>query len=250
MEVREPPRAPARVMQLMELIAADPGVPTLAQLASRLDVPKTSLMHLLRALEQAGYVSRAAQGFVLGSAAFRMAAAIGARNDFAGAVRRALQELAAATRETILVGRLTDDGQAAVYLDRISSPQAVRFTPELDEPRPLHCTAVGKVMLAWLAPPLLRARLRGLRLQRFTHRTIATKAAMGAELEKVRIAGFARSLDEMVEGGGALAVPVRAADGLIPYALVLAAPTHRILPNEAKWVPLLERGAASLAIAC
>ncbi|HSW17930.1 MAG TPA: IclR family transcriptional regulator [Ramlibacter sp.] len=249
-EGREPPRAPARVMQLVELIAGDPGAPTLAQLAARMEVPKTSLMHMLRALEQAGYVARTSGGYCLGSATYRVAAAVGARNDFTGAARQALQDLAAATRETVLVGCLAEDGQAVVYLDRIASPQTVRFTPELNEPRRLHCTAVGKVMLAWASPQVVTDRLRGLQLERFTERTITTRPALRAELAAVRRAGFARSLDEMVEGGGALAVPVRAADGSVPYALVIAAPTHRILPNEAAWVALLERGASTLSAAC
>ncbi len=233
-------------MQVMELIATDPGAPTLAQLAARMEVPKTSLVHMLRALEQAGYVSRTSQGFTLGGAAWRVAAAISARNDFSGAVRRVLQELAGATRETVLIGRLMDDGLAVVYLDRIASSQVVRFTPELGEPRPFHCTAAGKIMLASMPRSRLNGLLRSRRLERFTDFTITTQRALLKELDEVRSNGFARSMDEMVEGGGALAVPLRSADGLAPYVLVIAAPTHRIRQNEKKWISQMKASAASL----
>lgn len=244
---RQPPRSPARVMQLVELIASEPAPPTLGALSARLGVPKTSLVHLLRALEQAGYVSRNGQHYALGAAAYRMAAAVSAVDDMAAALRQVLETIGRATRETVLVGRFGADGLSGVYLDRVESPQAVRFSPDLNEPRPSHCTALGKVLLAGSTPAQLAAWLKKAHLQRFTAHTITSRTALRAELEQVRKQGWARSVDEMVEGGGALAAPVRAADGSVPCAIVIAAPTHRIAVHERAWLDLLQRHAAALS---
>ena len=236
-------------MQLVELIALENGPVSLALLNARTGVPKTSLTHMLRALEDADYVVRTAAGYALGSSSYRMAAAVGRIHDFSAVIGQVLQQVAAQTRETVLLGKATPDRRGGIYVDRVASPQPVRFTPDLNEVRPLHCTALGKVLLAWSAPSELDAYLREEKLERFTAHTITRKAALRSELDEVRATGFARSLDEMVEGGGAVAVPVRDGRGDVAFALVIAAPTHRILPNESAWIALLARQAQVLSSA-
>lgn len=209
-------------------------------------MPKTSLHSLLQALERTGYVQRSGRGYALGGASYRLAGTVGSRDDLGTAAHHALEQLAKATRETTLLGCFSEDGKCVLYVDRIASTQPVRFIPELREPRPLHCTALGKVMLAWAEPRVVRDALRVERLHRFTDGTVRTKSTFLAELEMVRGAGYARSLDEMVEGGGALAAPVLEASGAVACALVIAAPTHRIVPNEPAWARLLRQHAAEI----
>lgn len=228
------------------MIAKRGGPSSLAELSTRSTIPKSSLVQLLQALEEARYVARLAGGYALGAGSHRLAAAIGAGHSAQAAARDALEALANSTRETALLGRFGPDRRSARYTDRVSSTQPVRFTPELDEPRPLHCTALGKVLLAWSPPAVAQQALRGAPLERFTDRTIWRKAALTKELNRVRSAGYARSIDEMVEGGGALAAPVLDAAGREPWALVIAAPSHRIARNETAWVELLTRHASEL----
>ncbi|MGT2434032.1 helix-turn-helix domain-containing protein (plasmid) [Cupriavidus basilensis] len=64
---RTPPRAPVRAMRVLEALSHEKDGMSLAAISVELEVPKTSALHLLRALEVAGYVRRTPAGFVLGA---------------------------------------------------------------------------------------------------------------------------------------------------------------------------------------
>ncbi|NML44348.1 IclR family transcriptional regulator [Ramlibacter sp. G-1-2-2] len=244
---REPPRAPTRAMQAIEALAQARAPVSLATLSTQLELPKTSLMHLLRALEAAGYVRRFGNGYKLGSASFRLAAAIGSANSFEDLAADVLQALRDSTQETALLGTFTEDRQCALYTDRRPSPQAVRFAPEVGEQRPLYSTGVGKLLLAYSEPAFLNQYLRGVKLQAHAARTLRTKAALRENLERIRAEGVSVSIDEMADGGSALAAPVFGADGKLRAALVLAVPTARFLVHRAHLEAQLRAGARDLS---
>jgi DNA-binding IclR family transcriptional regulator len=244
---REPPRAPARAMQAIEALAQARAPVSLAALSTQLELPKTSLMHLLRALEAAGYVRRVGQGYKLGAGSIRLAAAIGSGHSFEDAAADVLQALRDSTQETALLGTFTEDRQSALYTDRRASPQAVRFAPEVGEQRPLYATGVGKLLLAYAEPAFLEQYLRGVKLLPHATRTLRTKTALRENLERIRAEGVSVSIDEMADGGSALAAPVFGADGKVRAALVLAVPTARFLVNRARLEARLRAGARDLS---
>ncbi|MEV8456095.1 IclR family transcriptional regulator [Streptomyces sp. NPDC052095] len=124
-----------------------------------------------------------------------------------------------------------------------SGPHAVivaggSVTPRTGLRRPLHSTALGKVLLAWALPgeggpaslPPLPA---------FTDRTIVEPAALEAELARVRAEGYAVNDGESAHGVRTLAVPVLDAAGHARFALALRATPAVITEERADW--FLER---------
>ena len=87
---------------------------------------------------------------------------------------------------------------------------------------PHHCTAQGKVFLAYGAVPLSNAPL-----ERHASRTIVEPAALTDELERVRARGYATTLDELEPGLWAAAAPVVGADGVVA-AVSISGPTTRL----------------------
>lgn len=233
-------------MQVLEVLAASGSGLSLGALAAALSVPKTSLFALLGALDAAEYVRRTSTGFQLATASFRLAAAIGSVDAFDISSKQVMEELHRLTGESVLIGRLGDDKSGAVYLQRLSSPQAVSFTPALNERRPLYCTSIGKTLLACSPPSIVNAYLNSTEFKRFTPRTITSKRKLREELRRVQAAGFAVSMDEMVDGGAALAAPIFGEDGYVALALVIAAPTHRLMSKQASWSLALKDSAKSL----
>jgi DNA-binding IclR family transcriptional regulator len=244
---REPPRAPVRAMQVIETLAQTRAAMSLAGLSAQLALPKTSLMHLLRALEAAGYVRRSEGGYKLAQRSFRLAAAIGTSTVFEEVAADVLQSLRDATQETTLLGAFSADGGFAVYTDRRASPQAVRFAPEVGEQRPLYSSGVGKLLLAFSDPEVVAAYLKSVKLVPHARRTLRTKAALMEALARIRAEGIAVSIDEMADGGSAIAAPVLGAQGEIRAALVIAAPTARFLTHREKLEALLRKGAQELS---
>lgn len=244
---RTPPRAPVRAMQVLEALADARGPLSLAALSALLELPKTSAMHLLRALEAAGYVRRTAVGFELGQASVRLAAKIGPGKDLDASVREVLQDLLAATQETIMLGTFTEDRRSAIYTLRLPSPLAVRFAPEVGGQRPLYASGIGKLLLAFSAPQFVDSYLAQTPLERVTPKTVATKTALRKQLQQVRQTGLSVSVDEMAEGGSALAAPVFDRNGDVVYAVVIAAPTARLLERRATFENVLRQAAERLS---
>ena len=93
---------------------------------------------------------------------------------------------------------------------------------------PYHCTAVGKVLLAFGA-----ARLPdGAPLEPLTSRTIVDRARLDAELEHVRSERFATATDELESGLTAMGAPVLDQDGTAIAALAVSGPTLRLSPRR------------------
>jgi DNA-binding IclR family transcriptional regulator len=234
-------------MQVLEVLAGAREGLTLAELSFSLVLPKTSLLHLLRSLEASGHVRKMTEGYKLAAASFRLAASIAANRTVQDIASDILQDLRDRTEETVLVGAFTYDKRCAVYIDRRASPQAVRFAPEVGEQRPLYSTGVGKLLLAFSPANFRDAYLKELKLVAHGPRTLTNKSALRENLERIRRDGIAVSVDEMVEGGSAMAAPVVSPDGSIRAALVLAIPTTRFLVKRVALEQLLRKCAAELS---
>ena len=92
---------------------------------------------------------------------------------------------------------------------------------------PVHCTASGKVILAY-GPPAIRERLLARPLERSTAHTITVRAELEAHLGDALKDGFARTYEELEVGLDALAAPVFAASGEVVAALDVSGPSHRL----------------------
>jgi IclR family acetate operon transcriptional repressor len=87
----------------------------------------------------------------------------------------------------------------------------------------LHCSALGKVLLAFGAATMPKGRLT-----RRTSATITSKSQLEDELTLVKNRGFASIFDELEEGLVAIAAPVREIDGTVIGAISISGPSTRI----------------------
>lgn len=242
-----PPRSPHRAMQVIEHLASERDGLTLGALSSALELPKTSLLQLLRALEGSGYVQRHGGVYLLGPASFRMGTLITSNNSAIGASRAVLQHLLEQSGESVLLGGFTADRKFGVYTERLESPHAIRFAPAVGEQRPLYCTGIGKALLAFSPASEAAEYIRTLKLQRYTKHTLGSKAALAEELARIRQRGVAVSIEEMVEGGAAIAAPVFEAGGGLRGCVVIAAPAARLRAHGPELERLIRQGGERLS---
>jgi len=244
---RTPPRAPARALQVLSALAQAEGALSLASLSVTLALPKTSAMHLLRALEASGYVRRTPTGFELGSSSYHLAAQIGTSVDFDKAAQGILQDVLDATRETVLLGTYADDNLSTVYTMRLPSPQAVRFAPEVGGQRPIYASGIGKLLLAYASTAFVEDYLSKVKMVPYTGKTVVTRTKLMQRLRQIRKDGFATSVDELADGGSSVVAPIFDNHGKVDLALVIAAPTHRFLSHQAELAHAATQGAARLS---
>jgi DNA-binding IclR family transcriptional regulator len=108
----------------------------------------------------------------------------------------------------------------------------------------VHCTASGKVILAF-APDPIRARLLGRPLERRTPRSIVEVVELEKQLSATREGGFARTFEELEVGLDAIAAPIYSAVGQVVAALDVSGPAHRFQASGGPDLVVLTREAAA-----
>lgn len=231
-------RTAGRVLDILERLALAPEGSALRDLSRDLDAPKSSLLPLLRTLVLRGYASRDAAGnYRLGAKVIQLGSGSLAGMDLRDVARPLLVQLSQKTGESTILARLTEDGQSVVYIDKVEGTHRIRVAAAVGELRPLHSTASGKLLLAWEPHERREAILKTLKLTRYTTHTITSKAALRAELDRIRRDGFCVNADQITIGHCAIAAPIFDRDGRVLAACVLSAPKDRVwskLPARVK----------------
>jgi IclR family acetate operon transcriptional repressor len=117
-----------------------------------------------------------------------------------------MRELWRQFEDTVNLAML-DDGQIC-YLEVLEAPQRIKFVASPGDRDPVHCTALGKVMMANLPGHEVRKILDDRGMPRFTASTITTVARFEEELASIRRQGYAINEGEMVEASRCVAVAV------------------------------------------
>jgi IclR family transcriptional regulator, KDG regulon repressor len=196
-------------------------------LASRLRLAKSTVHRLAATLTSAGFLEQNSETgkYRLGVALFELGALVRRRMDVANEARPKLRELLEKTGETVQLGIV--DHYSVLYVYEMESPRAIRMAAAVGGRAPLHCTAVGKVLLAFQPADYMKQVIeRG--LTPYTAKTITKRDAVLGMLEEVRLREHAID-DEESEGGlRAVAAPVRNHSGAVIAALGVAAPVQRM----------------------
>jgi DNA-binding IclR family transcriptional regulator len=120
--------------------------------------------------------------------------------------RPVLEQLASDTRETVFLAVPSRD--EIVYLDKVQTDLQLQLNAELGTRRPMHCTGLGKAILAFLPQAQQDQFLAGSELRPFTPNTITDPMTLRIELEHTRQRGFALDHEEIVPGVHCIAVPI------------------------------------------
>lgn len=218
----------AHALDVLEQFFGEVDELGVTELSKRLKLHKNNVFRLLATLEARGYIeqNRATENYRLGIKCLHL----GRRYiDHMGLVRQArpiLSDVAHRCRESTFVAIMRREGvvplEAAEPVDRV-----VKITPPLGQPLPLHCTAVGKVHLAFDPEQQLRADLPE-QLARFTDRTIVDRAMLFEQLDAVARDGFAMESCEFFEDVSSLAVPIRDYTRSVVGSLAVAGPAYRL----------------------
>ena len=225
-------RATERVIDILELAAASQDGLALKDVSRGVETPKSSLLPLLRTLTARGYLARGRAGeYRLGPRAAALAGRARAGRDLAEVARPALEALMRRTGETVFLATLTADGTAIAYVDKVESEQIIRYSSGVGDRRPLHATASGKAILAFLPEARREETVRSLDLVRYTDRTVGTLPGLRASLEEVRRAGVCVNVEEIVPGACGIAAPILDQRGAPLAACAIGGPTDRVRPR-------------------
>jgi DNA-binding IclR family transcriptional regulator len=199
----------------------------LTELASASGIPKSTASRLVSALERRGLIEQDGERGRLrpGPAILRVAERGMLERNVVELARSSLDALAAASGETINLAVPARHG--VEHVAEVDSRHFLRSGQWLGRSVDYHCTAVGKVFLAFG-----RATLPSQPLVKHAPCTITDPDRLRAELEVVRRIDCATAVDELEPGLAAMAAPVRGARGDVIAALSITGPTLRMTPSR------------------
>jgi DNA-binding IclR family transcriptional regulator len=212
---------------LSVLDALDGARSRLGDIAERAGLPKSTVHRILRRLVERGYARAQGDGvYVLGPRVLTMAGAMLGRLDATKLAAPVLRGLHADVGHTVHFAMLSDD--EAVYLEKLVDPALpYQFASRVGGRIPLHCTAIGKSLLADMET------LPRLELVRRTPQTLVSMEALRAELSLVRERGFAIDDEENERNIRCVGAAVRDHTGAATHAISVSALTVELSFDDA-----------------
>ena len=217
----------SKVLAIFELLDGTPGGLQLRSITQLTKLNKSTAWRFLSHLEGAGYVVRDGTGaYLLGPRLVHLGTGSTYQGTIGKVSRPILEDLWRDTAETVNLGVL--DGKEVLYLAVLESPHSFRLVSKAGMRRPLHCTALGKVILAAQPAAVRDEILAATKFEKLTPRSITRPADLLAELARVQSRGYALDNEEVVEGARCIAAPVLDCSGYVAAAVSVSGPVIRL----------------------
>jgi len=223
-------RSALRALEIFEAFRNARRPLSLSEVARMTNMPVSTCHGVFKALEQRGFLY-----FDSGRDAYPtrrlwdLAKDINAHDPVALRLEPALTQLRDKVDETVILG--VRHGDTALYLLVLESSQAIRYSSQAGEHKPLHSSSIGKVMLGAMPDGELDAWLRSADLNKVTDRTIASAARLKADLVASRARGYYVTHGENVSDVMAVAAPLRI--GTSTFGVAIAGPLQRLANKDA-----------------
>ncbi|WP_106180553.1 IclR family transcriptional regulator [Prauserella shujinwangii] len=223
---RSPRSVLARGLSLLDAFLAGDTELGLAELADRSGLPKPTAHRLLGELVEWGAVERSRPGhYRLAGKLFRLGQLVPRHRQLRQAALPFLEELHATSGENVHLA-VPDDGYT-LFVEKLSGTESMVVGSRVGGRMPSHCTATGKVFLAWGGRERLR-RVVDAGLPRLTPRTIVLPGLLHQDLERTLARGVGINHEEAEPGVSAVAAPVRGARGEVVAALSVTGCSQRL----------------------
>jgi len=222
-------RATLRALDVFESYAAIGAPQSLSELARLIGIPVSTCHGLARTLQDRGYL------YSIGSPRrlyptkrlLGVAQRISDQDPVIEFVAPSLMRLRDAIEETVILGKR--QGEEVVYLEVLEGLNVIGYSARPGDLKPLHSSAIGKLVLGEMSREQFDAALKRIPLKRVTENTIASREELHLELERSRARGYYMTRGENVSDVMALAVPIRLSGET--FGIAVAGPLPRMERN-------------------
>ena len=236
-----------KALSVLEAMVEGPQPSSIPDLCDRLKLSRQTIHRIVRHLEDLGLVRRdlGRERYLAGPRLAHLGANALSQSYQWGEARVVLDALVNEIGETCNLGML--EGHRVIYIDRVECNWPLRIRLEIGSYVPLHCTAIGKLLLAYLSDEVRERLLKVLSFQRFTKNTLTSAKEIRAAAAEIVRHGYSTNDEEGMAGLIAVGVPVRNTRGRVIAGLALHAPSGRLSLRQAiKFVPKLKAAAIRL----
>ncbi len=230
------PNYPIKVLNkslsILDTILRQGSAMSMTEISEKLGLYPSTTHRILDTLKHWGYVEQEPnnQRYQLGLKVIELGMAKFHQMDLAREATPYLKELVKQCNETIHLGVLEEE--EVLYLAKEESSQTIRMCSFVGKRAPVHCTALGKVLLAYL-PEGEKKKILGKReLPRLTEKTITDKEELEKELNRIKKQGFALDRGENEKDVCCIAAPIKNCQGKVIAAISISTPVYRIDINK------------------
>jgi IclR family transcriptional regulator, KDG regulon repressor len=224
------PKATAveRAMAILEYLDGSRRGLNISEISRRLGMPKSSAHVIVVTLERLGYIQKRGETlhYTLGLKAYGLGQGMVRGLSIAELAMPHMRALADQLRMPVHLA--IADGEQGVYLQKAEAAGVIKFDTYVGRRMDLHCTGVGKVLLAWGAPETLERLMAKPTYIRYTKNTLTNPRALLKELEVVRKQGYALDDEEEELGVRCVAVPVFRERGVFAAGLSVTGTTGQV----------------------
>jgi IclR family transcriptional regulator, KDG regulon repressor len=220
-----------RTLDLIEAMAFNLRELTITEANRKFKIPKSSVYAILQTLKTRGYVDQdPSDHYFLTLKLFSVGSALVDSLDLRKEVYPHLKEL---TEKAGITGHVAvRDGGHAVYIEKAEVLGAIRLTTRVGKRMPIHSTAIGKALVAYLPEEEIDEFIAKYGLPRLTSRTLTSAREFKKELAHVRAVGYSVSNEENEDGVRAVASPVFDHASRVVAAVNLGGSTLQIKPDD------------------
>ncbi len=239
--------ATLRSFAVLEALVKTERPASLTEIVAACSLPKPTVYRMLAMLETAGLVARdpGAARYTPGPRLAALGLGIMQNGSLSSARHAILAQLVEQIGETCNFTML--HGGEVMYLDRVEAAWPLRMNLTSGSRVPLHCTASGKLLLAYMTKASRDRLLDNISYTKYTPTTIPDRKSLEAELTRIRKEKHATDNEEFHAGLVCVAVPTRGTNGKPCAAVAVHAPVSRMpLEKALEYLPLLRKAAEAM----
>lgn len=224
----------SRALDIITLVSLKKGGLGVTEIAKQIDINKSSVYRILSTLVQYGYIEQDEDTgrYKLGYKFLEISSKLLESIDLRAEAKPFLQQLENETNEVIHLV-VYDQGEV-VYIEKLEGNQTLRMHSKVGKRAPMHCTSVGKAILAHLPSSVVHDILERKGLAYHTDHTITNKEDFIRELANVKRKGYALDLQENEVGINCIAVPIFDHLGKVVAAVSISGPSMRMTDERMK----------------
>lgn len=229
-----------RALQVLELFSLEKPEWGVTEISKALNIYKSNVHNVLTTLAERGFVIKDSKTdkYKLGIKFFELGSVVIKNMDLRKIAHPYMEKLLKEFNETVHLGILVEG--EIISIEQEESDQSLSPRIFIGKRTPLHCTGVGKAIMAYLPKDKFAFIIKEMGIPRYTENTISNEEELEKELEKIRKQGYAVDNMEHEEGVRCVAGPIRDYTGKVSASLSVSGPAFRInendIPNIAKKV--------------
>ncbi|WP_323174499.1 IclR family transcriptional regulator [Natrialba sp. PRR66] len=220
-----PVRTVGRTFEILEIIQELDGA-GVSEIAARVDIGKSAVHNHLTTLENYEYVDKDGDEYHIGLSFLGLGAYARNRTPIYDTAQSQVDELADETGE--LVNLLVEKNGKGIYLYQSKGENAVELDTHEGKRVRLHCTGLGKAILAFRSDETVDEIIADQGLPELTPQTITDRDTFDAELEEIRDQRYAVDREERLNGLRCIAAPITDDSDRSIAAISVACPVHRV----------------------